>query len=215
MVANYPKSRQADDAQLEIGKALLALNRLDEARTELLQVAEKYPGSPLADDALYLIGQSYERQAQQLAAVTVEKAREEAFERGQRGAYPSFNEQLQAQERQFAARRDMLRREGKKDELGPRRGVPGLPLRKREPRHAQRHRPRRRHSGRDGKRTASGQPPGPHQRGLSPGGGDVQQGGERLSARRQDRRGAVADRSDLTRRSSRTARRPCKRIRRS
>jgi TolA-binding protein len=117
VVANFPKSPQADDAQLEIGKALLSLNRLDEARTELLKVAENYPGSPLADDALYLVGQSYERQAQRLVAVTGEKAREEAFERGQRGAYQVFNEQLQAQERQFAARRDMLRREGKKEEL--------------------------------------------------------------------------------------------------
>ena len=88
VVANYSKSPQADDAQLEIGKALLALNRLDEARAELLKVPENYPGSPLADDALYLVGQSYERQAQQLAAVTGEKAREEAFERGQRGVYP-------------------------------------------------------------------------------------------------------------------------------
>jgi TolA-binding protein len=117
VVAGYPKSPQADDAQLEIGKALLALNRLDEARAELLKVAENYPGSPLADDALYLVGQSFERQAQRLVAVTGEKAREEAFERGQRGAYLSFNEQLQAQEKQFAARRDMLRREGKKEEL--------------------------------------------------------------------------------------------------
>jgi TolA-binding protein len=117
VVAGYPKSPQADDAQLEIGKALLATGRLDEARAELLKVAENYPGSPLADDALYLVGQSFERQAQRLVAVTGEKAREEAFERGQRGAYLSFNEQLQAQEKQFAARRDMLRREGKKEEL--------------------------------------------------------------------------------------------------
>ncbi len=117
VVANFPQSPQADDAQLEIGKALLSLNRLDLARTELLKVAEGYPGSPLSDDALYLVGQSYERHALRLAAVTGEKAREEAFERGQRGAYQVFNEQVQAQERQFAARRDMLRREGKKEQL--------------------------------------------------------------------------------------------------
>jgi TolA-binding protein len=117
VVANYPKSPQADDAQLEIGKALLALDRLDEARAELLKVPENYPGSPLADDALYLVGQSYERQAQQLAAVTGEKAREEAFERGQRGAYAQFSVQLQAQEKMFAERRDALRREGRKEEL--------------------------------------------------------------------------------------------------
>jgi TolA-binding protein len=117
VVAEYPKSPQADDAQLEIGKALLALNRLDLARAELLKVPQNFPGSPLADDALYLVGQSYERAAQRLTAVTGEKAREEAFERGQRGAYAAFNEQLQAQEKQFAARRDMLKREGKKEEL--------------------------------------------------------------------------------------------------
>jgi TolA-binding protein len=117
VVGSYAKSPQADDAQLEIGKALLALNRLEEAREELLKVPQDFPGSPLADDALYLIGQSYERTAQQLAVVTGEKAREEAFERGQRGAYVQFNEQLQLQAKDFAARRDMLKREGKKEEI--------------------------------------------------------------------------------------------------
>ncbi len=90
VAANYPKSPQADDAQLEIGKALLALGQHVEARGELLKVAQNYPGSPLADDALYLIGQSYERDAQRLAAVTSQKARADAFERQQRGAMRSL-----------------------------------------------------------------------------------------------------------------------------
>lgn len=117
VVSEYPKSSQADDAQLEIGKALLALGRLDDARTELARVPRDFPGSPLADDALYLVGQSYERDAAKLAAVTGEKAREEAFERGQRGAYQVFNEKLQKQEKEFSARRDELKKAGQQSQI--------------------------------------------------------------------------------------------------
>jgi TolA-binding protein/Tfp pilus assembly protein PilF len=117
VVANYPKSPQADDAQLEIGKALLTLGQLGEARVELLKVAQNYPGSPLADDALYLIGQSYERDAQRLAAVTSQKARADAFERQQRGAYAKFNEDQRKKDLAFSMERDALKREGRKEEL--------------------------------------------------------------------------------------------------
>ncbi len=106
VVQTFGKSHVADDAQLEIGKALLALNELDRARDELLKVASNHPGSPLADDALYLIAQSYERQAMRLATVTVQTARAEAFERGQRFAYRAAqsdflrqNEDIQEQQK--------------------------------------------------------------------------------------------------------------------
>ncbi len=117
VVANYAKSPQADDAQLEIGKVLLVLGQLAEARDELLKVSRNYPGSPLADDALYLIGQSYERDAQRLAAVTSQKARADAFERQQRGATAQFNEEQRKKDAAFSLERDMLKREGRKEEL--------------------------------------------------------------------------------------------------
>jgi len=119
VVSVYPQSPLADDAQLEVGKALLTLKRLDEARIALLLVVQKYPTSPVADDALYLVAQSYEKQAEQLASVTVETARQEAFLRNQRGAYQVFNQALTKQLEQQAQRRDELRKtEGGKSKLG-------------------------------------------------------------------------------------------------
>ena len=94
VVVKHAKSHLADDAQLEIGKAYLALGRMDEARAELLKVPADYPGSPQADNALYMIGQSYEQQAKRLATVTVQLARAEAYERGQRFAYQATAEAL-------------------------------------------------------------------------------------------------------------------------
>ena len=117
VVKEHAQSDLADDAQLEIGKALLALNRLDDARTALLLVPSRYPNSPVADDALFLVAQSFEQQAQQLASVTVETARQEAFERNQRGAYMQFNDQLAQQTRAQSARRDVLKKENKSQEL--------------------------------------------------------------------------------------------------
>jgi TolA-binding protein len=117
VVANFGKSDLADDAQIEIGKALLALNRVEEARAELLKVPQLYPNSPLADDALFLIGQSYEQHAQLLAGLTVEKAKEEAFERGQRGAYARFSRDIEAENFRQTERRDQLKKAGKEAEL--------------------------------------------------------------------------------------------------
>jgi|GEM_PF-2094587 len=117
VIAAYATSPLADDAQLEIGKGLLQLAKLDEARAELLNVPKNYPGSPLADDALFLVGQSYEQAAQRLAAVTGEKAKAEAFERGQRGAYRAFNEGLAKQQQSLALRRDELKKSGSSKDL--------------------------------------------------------------------------------------------------
>lgn len=117
VVSKYPKSDIADDAQLEIGKSLLALGRLDDARKELLQVPGKFPNSPLADDALFLIGQSYEQQGLKLASITIEKARAEAFEQGQRGAYRAFNAQVAGRGGRLQQRRDDLKKSGDFDAL--------------------------------------------------------------------------------------------------
>jgi TolA-binding protein len=117
VVSNYARSDLADDAQVEIGKALLSLNRLDDARAELLKVPEEYPGSPLADDALFLIGQSYEQQALRLASVTTARAWAEAYEQGQRGAYQRFAEEQTKEVQRQQVRREELKKAGKDVDL--------------------------------------------------------------------------------------------------
>lgn len=117
VVTEYPKSSLAAAAQFEVGKAFLKLNRLDEARTELLKVAQNYTGSPLADDALHFIGQSYEQQAQKLAGITIEKAKADAFVLGQRNAYSAANMNIASQEKAQIALRGELKRAGKTEEL--------------------------------------------------------------------------------------------------
>jgi len=101
VVSEHAKSHLADDAQLEIGKALLSLNDLDAARKELLKVPLQYPNSSLADNALYLIGQSFQNHAVRLASVTVQLARAEAYEKGQRDAYRFAQKAQQEEEQDF------------------------------------------------------------------------------------------------------------------
>lgn len=117
VVSEYPKSSLAAAAQFEIGKAFVKLNRLDEARKELLKVPLNYAGSPLADDALYFIGQSYEQQAQKLAGITIEKAKADAFVLTQRNAYAVANMNIANQEKAQMTRRVELKAAGKTEEL--------------------------------------------------------------------------------------------------
>ena len=117
VVKNYPKSDQAAAAQFEVGKALLALGRTDDARAALLKVPAEYPTSPLAGDALYQVGQSYEQQASNLAGVTLEKARGIAFEAGQRGAYQEFQRLQGASQQARSVARDELRKGGQLQQL--------------------------------------------------------------------------------------------------
>jgi TolA-binding protein len=117
VVKDYPKSDLADDAQLEVGRSLLALGRIDQAREALLLVPANYPNSPQADDALYLVGQSYEQQAQKLASVSAATVLAEEFERNQRGAYQAFSKNLAEQQQVQAARRDELKMQGKGAQL--------------------------------------------------------------------------------------------------
>jgi TolA-binding protein len=95
VVEDFPRSDQAAAAQLEIGKALLSLARTEEARKELLKVPANYPNSPLADQALHLVGQSYEQQAQRLAAISVQTVKAEMFQKGQQAAYENYQRQEQ------------------------------------------------------------------------------------------------------------------------
>ncbi len=118
VVTNFPKSHQADDAQFEIGVALLQAGRLDDAREQLLKVVSVYPDSPLADNALYMVGQSFEQQASRLSAVTMQGARAEAFERGQRFAYTQNQSNLEQQKTQLDDIRRDLKGKGDARQLG-------------------------------------------------------------------------------------------------
>jgi TolA-binding protein len=93
VVENFPKSDQAAAAQLEIGKALLALAKTEDARKELLKVPANYPNSPLADQALHLVGLSYEQQAERLAGISVQTVKAEMFRKGQQAAYENYQQQ--------------------------------------------------------------------------------------------------------------------------
>ena len=117
VVKDFPKSSQAAAAQYEVGKALLAMNKLDEARVELLKVPQNYPNSPFANDALYYVGQSYEHQAQKLAGVTIEGARAEEYEVGQRAAYSRAAMGNKDQELASSIRRGELKKAGKLNDL--------------------------------------------------------------------------------------------------
>jgi len=112
VVKDFPKSDLADDAQLEIGKALLSLRQMDEGRKELLLIPQLYANSPLADDALHLIGQSFETQAVALASVTFEKAREESFVMEQKLAYSRVRRQTSVELKRDAAERGALKKGG-------------------------------------------------------------------------------------------------------
>lgn len=117
VVEDFPGSDLADDAQLELGRSLLALGRVEQARKALLAVPQNFPNSPVADDALYLVGQSYEQQAQRLASVSAATVLAEEFERNQRGAYQVFNENLAEQKKLSMERRDQLKSQGKAAQL--------------------------------------------------------------------------------------------------
>jgi TolA-binding protein len=110
VVEDFPKSDQAAGAQLEIGKALLALARTDEARKELLKVPSNYPNSPLADQALHLVGQSHEQQAQRLAAISVQGVKAEMFRKGQQAAYENYQRQEQDVSDRVRGRRSELQK---------------------------------------------------------------------------------------------------------
>ena len=117
VIGNFPQSDQAASAQLEIGKSLLALGKIEDARKELLKVPAVYPNSPLADKALYQVGQSFEQQAQRLAGVSAQVVKAEMFQMGQQAAYGSYQKANEEQEGRLAARRAELKKGGKEQEL--------------------------------------------------------------------------------------------------
>lgn len=112
VVRDFGNSDLADDAQLEIGKALLSLHQMEEGRRELLLISVRYANSPLADDALYLVAQSYETQAVALAGVTLEKAREDSFAMEQKSAYTRFRRQTSVETERDAQERGQIKAGG-------------------------------------------------------------------------------------------------------
>ena len=65
----WPKAHLADDALYQRGVSLMAINMIEEARESWNLLGEKYAGSPLADDALFLVGKSHEDESIRLARV--------------------------------------------------------------------------------------------------------------------------------------------------
>jgi tetratricopeptide (TPR) repeat protein len=96
--ANWPDSYLAGDALFAVGETYLSLGELTKARENLKLVAEKYPTSPSASNAMFLVGKSYEDEADKLGKVTREEQLEKSKEVAQRGAYQSVQSSRRAQE---------------------------------------------------------------------------------------------------------------------
>jgi len=113
VVADWPESYVAAPALYEIGTAYLSLGETEKARESLQQVAQKYPTSPLAGDAMFMVGKSYEEEADKLASVTREKSLELNKERAQRGAYEQVRSNLRRQQELQGERVSSLKSAGK------------------------------------------------------------------------------------------------------
>jgi TolA-binding protein len=113
VVANWPESYVAAPALYEMGTAFLALGETEKARESLQQVAQKYPTSPLAGDAMFMVGKSYEEEADKLASVTRETSLERNKELAQRGAYEQVRDNLKRQQELQSSRVSGLKSAGK------------------------------------------------------------------------------------------------------
>jgi tetratricopeptide (TPR) repeat protein len=98
VVTNWPESYVAAGALYEIGTAYLGLGETAKAREALQAVAKSYPTSPLAGAALFMVGKSYEDEADRLATATREKTVEMAKEQAQKKAYSQVQLLRQNQE---------------------------------------------------------------------------------------------------------------------
>jgi len=99
VVKEYPGCYHADDALFAIARLHLARNDMEKARKAARNLVERYPESPLADDALYLAGQSYEREAEALRRTTVEQVQEQQVEFTQRDAIRRIADQSRGNRR--------------------------------------------------------------------------------------------------------------------
>jgi len=113
VVTNWPESYVAAPALYEMGTAYLSLGETEKAREALQEVAQKYATSPLASDALFMVGKSYEEEADKLASVTREKSIEQAREQAQKLAYEQVNLNRRNQSELQASRVSSLKSAGK------------------------------------------------------------------------------------------------------
>jgi len=81
----------------------------------LLQVAAKYPTSPLADDALLLVGKSYQDEARKLATVSRAESLERNKDVAQRQAYEQAQAGRRKQQEVRGQRVAELKRAGQKE----------------------------------------------------------------------------------------------------
>jgi tetratricopeptide (TPR) repeat protein/thioredoxin-like negative regulator of GroEL len=98
VVTNWPESYVAAGALYEIGTAYLGLGETAKAREALQAVAKSYATSPLAGAALFMVGKSYEDEADRLATATREKTVELSKERAQKKAYEQVQSMRRGQE---------------------------------------------------------------------------------------------------------------------
>jgi TolA-binding protein len=84
-------------------------------REALLTVATKYPDSPMADDALYHVGKSYEDESQRLAGLTRVVTEQIAQETAQKEAYQFVQQQRDVNRKLNTGRIESLKKGGKSD----------------------------------------------------------------------------------------------------
>ena len=113
VVTGWPESYVAASSLYEMGTAYLSLGETEKARESLGQVAEKYPTSPLASAAMFMVGKSYEDEADKLSSVTREKSLAEARDVAQRNAYDLSQSSRRLQLNLRMDRVENLKKEGK------------------------------------------------------------------------------------------------------
>ena len=115
VVKNWPESYVAASALYEIGTSYLALGETAKAREALQAVGRDYPTSPLAGPAMFMVGKSYEDEADKLATVTREKSLEYNKDIAQREAYQQVQTLRGANAYEGLSRIENLKKSGKGD----------------------------------------------------------------------------------------------------
>jgi len=113
--ANWPKSHLASDSLYAIGQIHLQTGEIDAARASFQRAANDYPDSPLADASLFLIGKSYEEEAQHMAGLTRDTTIEFNKDVAQKQAYQWASGNRAGQRGQQQEKVQELRRLGKKE----------------------------------------------------------------------------------------------------
>ncbi len=113
--ANWPQSHLADSALYQIGVLYVGMGETAKARQTLLSLAAQYPDRSLADDALLLVGKSYEEEAQKFATLTRGSTVVLAQEQAQKDAYQQVKQLREENVRSNTGKVQSLRKGGKND----------------------------------------------------------------------------------------------------